>query len=419
MTRAARMLIATALATLGTFALLTACGDDGTMGVGPAADGGVDVDAMVTTEAGPSSMEVCKAYVRAYCDRSNECGVGDPGCAAFEALCPDYVFGVGSVRTVADVIACTVTRRQQSCSELAAGITPSCAPAGTLAAGASCNFAAGCASSTCLNGGAGACGTCAAPSTDGGCSPSCDENPLGPCIACAVNERCVAGACTPLVPAKELAVGEACSSDRRDGVCGASLRCLTKNAGERTGTCAAPPAAGQPCLYGVSDAQHACAGHCGGALDAGATCVDGPGAEDTRCARNEDCAAALVCSLTGGYCTEPAADGALCPIIPATSSARATCARTSFCKPVPSTGDLEGKCTPTVAPGGACSKGDDRCAAGTSCRATTLDDGGLGPTTCQPGGDRAALGEPCTTFGDCAPNAICGPDHRCALPVCK
>lgn len=413
-------MVGSAAAALVGLGFLVACSDDDGAAPAPIADGGVvDDTGAVVVDAGPTPTDVCKAYIRAYCDRSNECGVGDPGCAAFEALCPDYVFGAGSARTVADVIACTVTRRQQSCSELAAGITPSCAPAGTLAAGAACNFATGCASYTCLNGGAGACGTCAASSTDGGCSPSCDENPLGPCIACAVNERCVAGACTPLVPAKVLGAGEACSTDRRAGVCGASLRCLTPNAGERTGTCSAPPAAGEPCLYGVSGGQHACAGHCGGALDVAATCDDGPGAEDTRCARNEDCEAALVCSLTGGFCTRPAADGALCPIIPATSSARATCARTSFCKAVPSTGDLEGKCTPTVAPGGACSKGDDRCAAGTSCRATTLDDGGVGPTTCQPGGDRAAIGEPCRTLADCAPNAICSPANVCALPVCQ
>ena len=203
-------MVGSAAAALVGLGFLVACSDDDGAAPAPIADGGVvDDTGAVVVDAGPTPTDVCKAYIRAYCDRSNECGVGDPGCAAFEALCPDYVFGAGSARTVADVIACTVTRRQQSCSELAAGITPSCAPAGTLAAGAACNFATGCASYTCLNGGAGACGTCAASSTDGGCSPSCDENPLGPCIACAVNERCVAGACTPLVPAKVLGAGEA------------------------------------------------------------------------------------------------------------------------------------------------------------------------------------------------------------------
>jgi hypothetical protein len=176
-------------------------------------------------------------------------------------------------------------------------------------------------------------------------------------------------------------------------ICGVGLGC---DADGGSGTCAALPTSGEPCLFGERG-PFLCA--------EGLACRDGVcGAlpnEGEACAGLDTCAAGLGCSFeaTGSVCVVPRGAGEPC-------QNNQACRADHHCAP-------SGSCAPDVAPGETCVLGAGDCAG-----ACTLgDDGGF---VCL--AERLSDGDRCADDGDCADGLTCrarAEDSRCVAQVCS
>lgn len=366
----------------------------------PASDASSDAAAQPDGDAvaALTPLDACRAYVKAACDRRAECGLGTIGCMSTADSCPDVYLGPGSARTADSLFACATVRRTQACAEVAANVTPSCAPPGTRDAGEPCEFAAQCASFACSSA-SGFCGHCLpvrAPGT--GCP--------GPTETCGYNMRCGSAdaGCAPIAVATPLPEGSACTlGGTGDAGCPADAPCVSGTGGATTGTCARLPSSGA-CVFRVGSFKGACAAPTTCFGDAGA-CV-GPGALGEPCAIGKrGCIESLRCDAKTGTCQARGQVDDPC-------ASDADCEAALYC----TSGAVE-KCAPRAVVGQPCGFVDGgapvECAAGSLCK-TFVTDAGFASACAV----RATLGEPCgAPFTECASPLVCTAGV-CSLRAC-
>jgi hypothetical protein len=123
-------------------------------------DAAVGHDAGIDLSSATARTEACIEYIRAWCERNIECGMGQtfPECMMRANTCPDQAFAEGSVRTVEGLLECAEQWRQADCNSLP-GYSPRCALPGTRVGGEPCISNMQCASSLCIIRGMN-CGVC-------------------------------------------------------------------------------------------------------------------------------------------------------------------------------------------------------------------------------------------------------------------
>ncbi len=297
--------------------LASGCGGDDTTPPSPADDAGAelaDSHSPVDAYVPPTADSSCRAYVQAYCDRTAECG-RRIDCTSLLDLCPAYFFSDGSTRAPDELMACATARRTQSCDDLLAGITPTCAKPGSHGPGQPCWYGSQCTSQSCSALNSGACGACStllangAPCTAGSTAATCD-----------LNSSCTGGVCTAIPVPAHLGVGAVCLAD--GGVqCAPNARCDTTAGG--MGTCVLVPTtagAGESCT------SLPCAGTDLVCDNSAHVCVTGKdiGATCNHLVVNEGCKPALGCS-SSDTCQPRTATGQSCAAVSACASANATC----------------------------------------------------------------------------------------------
>jgi hypothetical protein len=154
-----------------------------------------------------------------------------------------------------------------------------------------------------------------------------------------------------------------------------------------------PGAAGLSCVPLATEGMGCTAARCvDGLVCDGASCVR-PGAAGSACVIDGMCAGGLVCASTG-RCAPPATRGEAC-------ASTASCGRGLAC--------VEGRCADGPAPGSSCDS-----TVSSSCASADVCLPGDGPSTCA---RRAAEGESCPRFDDCAAGLAC--DFAATPPVCR
>jgi hypothetical protein len=372
-------------------------------------DGDPGAEAGADTKLPPTAMEACRAYVQAFCDRYPECGMPMPSCDNYLALCPDYVLGNGSTRTIDSVLACAKVRREQPCNEVRDNITPACASAGTLPAGAPCHINSQCASYSCLGGGLGTCGYCATPAApDGGCGGN---------VVCAANQTC-AGTCKDRTASPALNQGEACPADGGVG-CQFDQPCSAATTLAGAGTCQAGPSAGAACRYRVGTSQALCDDST--CLDAGATrTCSGPHAIGEACGTSVgvDCQAGAYCdNALAGTCKARRGLNEPCGTTDGRCLEETYCALSTAtqgsCKPSSKIGEA----CPTLTIDGGVGAYAVPCVTGARCANTPGPTDGSTQRTCVAA--PASIGEACDPpLLPCASGVVCNAQKKCELPPC-
>jgi hypothetical protein len=379
-------------------AALSACGrsrrseDAGAAGAGGERGGAGGSSAGA---AGTSKAEACIAYTTAVCKRRAEClGVDAGDCFSATQYCPDATFGAGSTLTVASLLACAGAYATFPCAALARDQVPPCATAGTLPAGARCEFSAQCASLTCVGS---PCGSCAEAVRGG--EPCVSEG-----VVCASGFYCGGdGRCAALPdPSRPPALGDACASSV---VCPDQAFCSLPP-GSGTGTCAPYPGAGEACAESLT-----C--RAGSYCDLDQTCraLPGEGAAcgvDAFTGRATWCASGLVCepgaSLSEGTCSAPRAAGEPC-VTTTGAVLAASCAKGLYCD----TAQTPATCTAPQRGGESCAveAGSLACELGYQCRC----------------GDDACSTRSCVAVGSAGDacggsSSVCHPAFECTDGVC-
>jgi hypothetical protein len=106
-----------------------------------------------------SETQACTRYMRAVCERKNECGLAADDCGKSVAGCPDSLFSPGSTREATSAYQCAFEMRRRSCTDVYLSTNPACVTTGTKKAGESCIAAAQCESLACT-GSTTNCGVC-------------------------------------------------------------------------------------------------------------------------------------------------------------------------------------------------------------------------------------------------------------------
>lgn len=386
-------------------------------------DGGVDADGEVYD---PTSA--CRAYIAASCTHSDYChpkGVyyavdgsvpqGPPApldeCLGLEALCPEYVFGNGTTRTVAGIVACIADIEAFDCEQWNAGLAPACVTAGTLPADAGCLSAIQCASSSCGGRGVTAttvnCGTCTALPTNG---QPCGQS------GCLPGYACTEGTCAPVVVQHGLDAGAACAITQATEpcaapyICGSTHTCVPYECGATvcagqtvcnptTHACEPPATSGQACSAAYcTDAstcyEDASPPTCGALFPLGSSCT-----------ATGQCIPTTYCSARYLECVPYNKEGQSC------AQYGIECDPTTYCSPTTKV------CTArTTTVGSACvvgSSGGDSCSGSNVCVATP--DGG---SICSPPGlDAIARGGDCTATGAVCADYLTCIGRTCTLPI--
>jgi hypothetical protein len=370
----------------------------------PAGDGGAD------SKPPPTAIEACRAYVQAFCDRFVECGQPLGSCEVYFGLCPDYVLGNGSARTIDSVMACAQVRRNQACSEVKDGITPDCASAGTLPANAPCHFNQQCASYSCVGGGLGTCGYCSTPAApDGGCGGN---------VTCGVNETCNV-TCKPRNTTPALKAGDTCPADGGIG-CQFDEPCSATTPQAEAGVCQGGAAIGAACRYRVSSAQALCDDST--CRDAGSPkSCSGPHALNEACGTSVgvDCQVGLYCdNAIAGTCKARRAANETCGVTAGRCLEEHYCAfttaTTGTCKPNAKIGEP----CPNVPVDGGIGGYAVSCVTGAGCANIPGPTDGSTQRTCV-ATTRPGIGEPCDPpLRPCGGNVICNAQKKCELPTC-
>jgi len=344
------------------------------------ADGSVD--------GGPGTVPVvhnpltaCEAILRAQCNKGAECN-GTKNDCPYLALCPEYQFMSGSMRTVEGLFACAEQIEKEDCETYAIEPLPSCLPLGTLEAGAGCGFHSQCASGNCILTGE-TCGTCApVAERNGPCSPDRIECPAG--------QYCKGGTCEDIALAKRgLPAGSACNGN--SGACAHPGSCI-QSASSDAGTCMPRrPTTGEQCESFCEENVAHCDSTtrvCRAYLAVDAPCT--PGSPTEECVPQSSC--------KGGKCTRWPGQGQDCSELPCTTG--------SYCDP--------GKrCAPAPKAKERCAE-DSYCAEGLTCvRDESGVDGGVASSSCSSLAVGHATGEPCSF-----PAEPCKPLLRCQNGQC-
>lgn len=260
--------------------------------------------------ASVSPEEACDSAATALCDKIKECapflstiGFSDPAqCVAqFKQKCASGFTAPGTSATPAKLATCAADARAATCEAILGRELPeSCRTVpGALADGAVCGHDAQCKGKLCRPSNAGNnCGVCSALAAAGGAcerDEDCDH-----ALKCETNtKRCVA-------------FGKA------GNACGANQPCLP-NLGCNNGVCAAPLAAGAPCVPKAGENPcdqakgewcHATRKVCSPVLTAGPGGACGISEDLTACTGGGHCRTEP--GKFTGACVAPAADGATC-----------------------------------------------------------------------------------------------------------
>lgn len=278
------------LASAAVVAIACSSGGEGQAGPGPSAEAEDGGDAARSADGSPiipTPVSACRTYIQAYCDRYLEC-TNTPWeqCNDTLLLCPSYFFATGSARDPLELTACAAERRVQSCDELLAGRSPTCAVTkpGTKKGGEPCSFSSACESLTCYE--VAGCKVCAQPLADG------DKCPV-PNGKCPINSTCNDGTCKPIALPAVFPENAACTASDTTK-CGGGRLCIAPVL-HAAGTCIAPPREGDPCGYTVAKDEK----------DEVAICQAGLRCDGTtsRCVKPCHCDAPLVCN-TSERCVE-------------------------------------------------------------------------------------------------------------------
>jgi hypothetical protein len=361
----------------------TPAGDGGVGGVGGGAgagtgggaggvDGGARDGAGASGGAGGSAtmtaLEVCRAAIKAQCDRVAACEglLAATDCLRFANPCPDYYFNADSNRTVAGIAACLGPLAARTCTDIAIGLYPSCFVGGKRPASSPCAYASQCQSGAC--GAGAACATCGSGGVPIG--GSCTGTFCQSGAFCGPSSVCVDG--STVVYATQ---GQPCDLGATPLVgCTGDLLCLPSVSGGTARTCTPAPGAGQPCAtFGFS-----------GSVCAAGTICSSP--SSGVCMPVGACGPDLICDAAS-YC-KPGDGGFTCapraavgqPCSPAGTASLPACAAPAACLGTPA------QCTLPGAVGDACDA-NHPCAGllmcvGATCRALGSDscpipDGGV------------------------------------------
>jgi len=229
--------------------------------------------------------QACRQAIVVQCQRISTChGLDSSGCAAYADRCPGYYFNPRSLRTVENVEACIPLLQQVTCTDLLAGLGPSCLAHGTGAAGDPCSASSECASGSC-SGLAPGCGTCNPAAAIG--------EPCGANTGCGAGQKCDATSrvCVALPAAvMHAAAGARCDLAANPPVtCEGDLLCLPD--GDHS-TCTPIPGEGQPCARDTPQ--------CGAGLQCD---ILPPGSPDTRLCHASPLCGSAPCP-DGQYCFE-------------------------------------------------------------------------------------------------------------------
>lgn len=269
--------------------------------------------------SGVTIDRACSDLAVAVCNKRATCSNGSSiiklfgsqaNCLTREKLtCANALAAPGNANSAANQELCAVAWGGVTCADFLVGNEPAqCVVAGTLAAGAACEYGGQCASSYCTNSKLAQCGSCGTPPavgadcTTSGCARGqiCREDPVAKTMTCTI----------------DAAAGAACG---RNVPCAPALSCVGATA-TAMGTCMTA------------------------AISAGAACDNqsGPG-----CARE----LGLYCNTSPASCTvvQYAGDGAACGV---TSGGDLVDCQQGTC--FGSTGTTMGTCKANAADGAAC-----------------------------------------------------------------
>lgn len=317
-----------------------------------------------------TATQACAKYMRAVCERKNECGLASDDCAKTIANCPDSLFSPGSTREPASTWQCAFALRQRSCLDVYMSTNPSCVTPGTKQAGEPCFNASQCESLACT-GSTTTCGACLRRVAKGAaCSISngttCDRG-----LTCEASS----GTCIEL-PTKTFddivstgrEVGMACDMSRN--LCATGAYCKLTDGG--AGVCTPRLAKDESCAISGSCIEGTyCAQETG-------TCRETPTVE-SRCGNDITTGNAI-------YCT----DDAFCNN------------KNWMCEALPVAGQ---PCAATQLSGG-----------GILCAPSAACDTAATPPTCKA---LAGPAEQCTEDAACQQGLVClCPDTSCADKIC-
>jgi hypothetical protein len=260
-----------------------------------------------------SATPACQGFAQAYCERQHTCGIShfdasytslDDCQQALAATCQIELAAPGSSLSPDNLPACSQATQAQTCDDYHLEYPAECAPPGSLAVGAACEFNSQCASTFCTISQGSWCGTCA---TRGKAGEVCDRDQLG----CQLGLLCArVGASTNWQCASPVAKGMACTSSSE---CAGALVCLN-------GLCADGQPAGQTCDPTNDTCDNGSAVYCnqtasGFACQASSSALPGAACNYTA---GQDCSASVCLDAQGklasgpGTCSMPIADGAAC-----------------------------------------------------------------------------------------------------------
>ena len=257
------------------------------------AGGSFGTDAGWSDASVPPSLtatQACARFMRAVCERKNECGLANDDCAKAATNCPDALFSTGSTRDPEGTWHCAFELRQRSCADVYLSKNPPCVTPGTRKAGESCVAATQCESLAC-NGSNTSCGTCLQRAAKGA---DCSNRTNVVCergLTCeAASNTCVEMTSPDFedVVSTGVELGKAC--DARS-VCAKGAYCKY---GDKGGTCSARAAEGESCQTSAACIEGT---YC---FQEGATCRKLPGAGQ-RCGNDVETGNAAWCT-DDSYC---------------------------------------------------------------------------------------------------------------------
>lgn len=317
-----------------------------------------------------TATQACARYMRAICERKNECGLATDDCTKAVANCPDSLFSPGSNRDPQTTWQCAFEMRQRSCQDVYLSVNPDCVTRGNKKPGESCISSAQCESLACTGSGS-SCGTCIKRvGKDEDCSDMtsvvCDRG-----LTC----NMATSVCMDL-PEREFAdvvstgfeIGKPCNVRN---LCTTGAYCLLTDGGD--GICTARVAESEPCVTSDACIEGT---YC---FIEGSTCRKIPSAYE-KCGNDVMTGNAIWCT-DDSYCDQ---DGGY------------------MCKPLPVAGE---PCATTLFSGGPI-----------ICADSAMCDNSVEPPVCvalsQPG-------EPCTEDATCQIGLKClCPDAACEQKSC-